>query len=506
MAQFRTAFEESLANMQSGADTTGAGIPRYIRSADTLNVANGNKSFLESAVDTIGSIPKFIGASIISGANQIYNVPTDIGNLLGGDFERSDTVDVVAAVDSDLGLFYQENREAVDLVGFMASSMIPGMAGVKVLNAGQRGLRGLIDGKRFGEAAGRSLGLLAPMKQTHLAKAIAEVSNSNTAAGILNTNALKAMGAGFTQNALEALAFETAVAATLFKSPILENQDFGDFAMNVAFGAGVFGIIGSAVDGAKISFSLKRAAAEADVAGRPWTSIAESAKASKEWEKLVLDYDQLGAMPEVPTNLSADRVAFLNTEGKKKVGTLNNNIRKSTSNIAGADEEVAQVLFDTFKAATPTDRQTAFLGLLHAGKMSDAVPAKVLDAAEISLRKLQKKVDSGKASVKEINDLAEMPLSNIHIGWAKTWGDNAGKVLDEDPLIYSLADTLKRGETLHISSRGVKAGKVNHQFDTNFNTGKGKNAKAWNVLDSTPLQAQARQIWARMCVRRLLQG
>ena len=50
--------------------------------------------------------------------------------------ERSDTGEVISALDSDLGQFYEEHKEGSDLVGFMVSSMVPGLAGVKVLNAG----------------------------------------------------------------------------------------------------------------------------------------------------------------------------------------------------------------------------------------------------------------------------------------------------------------------------------------------------------------------------------
>ena len=77
MPEFRTAYEEALANIQSGADPTGSSVPRYILAGDTLSLANQNKTFLESTLDTIDSISKFIGTSIISGANQLYNILKD---------------------------------------------------------------------------------------------------------------------------------------------------------------------------------------------------------------------------------------------------------------------------------------------------------------------------------------------------------------------------------------------------------------------------------------------
>ena len=142
-----TAYEEALRNIQAGKET---GIPSYMVAADTLSIANGNKTFAESAVDTVQGIRRFIGLSVISGANQLYNIPSDIGNLFGGNFGRVETEDVVANLDSDLSQFYKEHQESVDLVGFLVSSLAPGTAGIKILNAGQKGLRGAMGAGRLG--------------------------------------------------------------------------------------------------------------------------------------------------------------------------------------------------------------------------------------------------------------------------------------------------------------------------------------------------------------------
>ena len=79
--------------------------------------------------------------------------------------ERSDTEEVITALDSNLGTFYAEHKEGADLVGFMVSSLVPGLGGIKVLNAGQKSLRAAIGSGRFGESTGKALGLLAPQKE-----------------------------------------------------------------------------------------------------------------------------------------------------------------------------------------------------------------------------------------------------------------------------------------------------------------------------------------------------
>lgn len=488
----RTAYEEALALISSGEDPAGTKTPAYIIAADTLNTANGNETFFEATLNTVENIPKFIATSVISGANQLYNIPADIGSLVGIATERSDTGEIISALDSDLGQFYKEHQEGSDLVGFMVSSLIPGIGGVKILNAGQKSLRTAIGAGKFGENTGRALGLLAPNKQLFINKALKEVATNSSAASLLSRNSLKAVASGFGQNALEALAFETAVAATLFKSPILENQDFGDFAANVAFGAGVFGLVGGALDATKISFSLKRAADTAAVEARPWTFIDEAAKASSPYERLVLDYEQKGAIPPIPTNVSPDRAAFLAAAATTKRTRLDNKIRRTMGEISNGDQDVAETMFQTFKSATIQDQQSALIGVVEATKLG--AKAKIADKAEA----LAVKVATGKASVKEME---EFTISPIAVSYAKSWGEDAGKVFTESPVVTSLVDTLKKGELIKITPGGVKAGAKKFKFSTVFNKAgqagtKPTKATAWNILKADALEANARYIWA----------
>lgn len=487
--KFKTAFAESLARVQSGEDPTASSIPAYITAGDTLNIANGNKTFIEGAFETLENIPKFIATSMLSGASQLYNIAPDVGNLLGGDFERANTEDVIAELDSDLGRFYEEHKEGSDLVGFIASSIVPGAAGVKILNAGQKSLSAAIGAGKFGTNTGKALGLLVPKKKMFLDKALLEATTNSSAASITNGNALKAIASGFGQNALEALAFETAVTATLFNSPILENQDFGDFVANVAFGAGVFGLLGSAVDAAKISFSLKSAADKAAIEARPWQFIAEPAAASKSYEKLVLDYEQLNTIPPVPTNVEQSRQAFLKSAAETKETTLNLRIRKEFGTLTKGDQDTAEALFQTFKAAPLDDQQSAIIGLVEANRL--AAPAKIADRAA----KLQERASLGKASKKELEELSN---TDVVTSYAKVWGEGAGKVLTESPVVTSLIDTMKSG-AIKVTKNGVVAGTKKFKFNTSFNLSKTAKlglAKSWDILKADPLEAQARYIWA----------
>ncbi len=484
-----TAFEEALAAASTGGDITDPSIPSYMRASDTLNIANGNKTFIESALDVAESIPKFIGVSIISGANQLYNIPADIGNLLfDAGIERSNTEEVITSLDSDLGSFYKEHKEGSDLVGFMVSSLVPGIGAVKVLNAGQKSLRATIASGAFGENTGRALGLLAPSASTSLRQALKQARTSSSPVGLLNKDALRAMGAGLGQASLESLAFETAVAATLFQSPILENQDLGDFATNVAFGAGLFGIVGGTIGAAKISSALKRVGDTAAVEARPWTFIDEAALASTSYEKTILDFEQLHNIPPIPANVSTDRGQFLKTSAASKRVKLEGRIRAEMGVLSGGDQDVAETMFNTFKGAAFEEQQHAFMGLRSSSKMGIVT----------DFEKLQTKVAKGKATAKEIEDFAGSPTA---LSYARMWGEDAGVVMTDSPTITNLVDTLKKGQSIKVSKSGVTAGAKKFKFSTGFNLGaKAGTAKAgvaWNPLKADVLETNARYIWAQ---------
>ena len=92
-----TAFGDAIRKAQEEGTTLSTNLPSHYVAGDTLNEANNNETFIEAAADTLESIPKFIGVSLISGANQLYNIPANIGNLLGADYETVDAGDLIAA-------------------------------------------------------------------------------------------------------------------------------------------------------------------------------------------------------------------------------------------------------------------------------------------------------------------------------------------------------------------------------------------------------------------------
>jgi hypothetical protein len=479
-----TAFEEYL---NSGGTKKS---PDYISAADSMNIANGNDSFLDSAFDVIESIPKFIGVSLISGANQLYNIAPDVGNFFGGDYERLDTSKVIADLDSDYSKFYEDNKEGADLVGFIASSLVPGLGGVKMLKAGQASLQGALGAGRFGGNMGKALGLLVDSKQVLLDKAVKEVATNGSSFSILSGNALKAVGQGAKQNLLEAVAFETAVAVTMFNSPILENQDMGDLVSNIAFSAGVFGLLGTAIDATVINSTLKAASKASNTEARPWTFIYESAKASDPYERAVMDLEQIANIPALPKNLTPERLEFLKQASKSKTEKLNNRVRKTMAEITGGDEELASTLFAAVKGTKPQDQTANLFGLADAGRLVGA------SKFEKKINTLATKIANNKASAAEIAEYNKVDLATAY---TKMWGERAGDVLTEAPVVTSVIDLLKKGESLKVTAKGVVAGAKKFNFSTTYNMGKkaGLPKNSWNIMKASALESDARYIWAQ---------
>jgi len=221
--------------------------------------------------------------------------------------------------DDDLGVYYQEHGESADVAGFILSSLVPGLGGIKLLNAGQKALATSTATGTFGNNLARGFGLLKETRQKHLSKAISEVTNSNSLSLITNKSTMQAMAAGYGQAVLETAAFEVAVATTLSASPVLENQDIGDIFTNIAVGGLVFGTIGGVIDVTKTSFAVKNAVKEADKAAAPWTHINVLHTGATPSNKMLYDLEQFDNLSQVPLGvLTPERRAFLTRAAETK--------------------------------------------------------------------------------------------------------------------------------------------------------------------------------------------
>lgn len=486
---YRSAYEEALAR---GADQVDDDtdflpfMPSYMVAADTHNIANRNATFSEAAASTIDSVPKFVAASLISGANQIYNIPANLGNMFGAGIPVSDADDFMASIDSNLSEYYQDNKEGVDLVGFLASSWIPGMAGIKAVHAGQAALSGALTANKFGANTSKALGLLVPRERLtgNLNRALLEVANGESVPSLVNRNVLAATGNGLTQAVYEAAAFEVFVAASMSSSPILEGQDLGDLMTNIAWGAGLFGTIGGGVTAVKSYYATKNIAKQADRMTSPWRHVIETPSKAAPYETIAVALDQLDTMPAIPKSGivvgKEDTLINPNTlEGfaRTKVTKLESNIRTQLGILAGKDELAADAVYIASKNEPSVSRMQAFIGLKGVARLADK------SAAEKSALK-----DVKLATTTEPGSLEAAARGlDINTSYSRVWGAGAGKLYEESPAITSVVDLLKKGQEIKVTAKGVSAGSHNWSFNSK---------EAWSILETSATEANARYLWA----------
>lgn len=240
--------------------------PNFLQAADAHNIAADNSSIFEDVGEALGNAPSFLAVSIASGINSFYNTGVAISNIFQDEDNKTqdnDTGAWISSYDDDLGKYYTDNKSAADLTGFIGTSIIPGLLGVKALRAGQTALRAAEIGE-VGSNLRFATNLLAPTMETFVKREAADLAAKSATFSFGNANALRALASGTGQGVLESLAFETAVAATMFKSPILEDMDFGDIVKNIAFGTVIGGGIGAIGSAAGTYFGVKRLLSNAD--------------------------------------------------------------------------------------------------------------------------------------------------------------------------------------------------------------------------------------------------
>lgn len=266
--------------------------PNFLQAADAHNIASENGSVFDDIGEVVANTPSFLAVSVASGLNSFYNTGAAISNIFQSGEDATpqrDTAEWISSYDDDLGKYYTDNKSAADLTGFIGTSLVPGLAGVKALKAGQNALRAATAGE-LGTNLSLATKLLAPTMETYVKREAADLAAKSASFSFGNTNAIKALAAGTQQGILESLAFETAVAATMFKSPILGDMDFGDIVKNIAFGTVIGGGIGAIGAAAGTYFGVKRLLGNADarqVSAVKSTQLSSSESATSTSDKIV---------------------------------------------------------------------------------------------------------------------------------------------------------------------------------------------------------------------------
>ena len=465
-------------------------LPNYLLAADNHNIGNGNVSWTNPASwgEKLGNVGRFIAGSVLSGTNSFYNTGVAVGNWFGADNQERDTAAWISSYDDDLGKYYRENQQAVDLGGFVLGSIIPGIAGVKVFNAGQVALKGALATGKMGATTARSLGLLVDRTDDFLLAAASEINASTTALKLLNANSVKALASGFWQNTLEAAAFETVVQATMFRSPILEQQDVSDIISNVALGGAVGGVIGGAFGAAKLRGTLKQAVAAEDAARFPFINRflpAERTPASDAAIQFAADIE----MAPVPVRITnAAGVVINNFDVSQNL--YNDRIRKgwngfreSTIELAGKDTDLGNIVANM---SMPVLRDGVPVGGFAQNIFENYSGAvRILRPLEQSAQEIR----MGKAIL-----AGSVPDQVVAARYVKLFGEDAGRVTADTPRVLSLGDYYGGKEAV---LKGIKK----YEFEPP------KDGKTWSVLalkgDQRHLEAEARYIWAHRVLKEI---
>lgn len=210
-----------------------------------LQQARPDTSFWADATDAV-----FKGAPsvIASAVAQTLNIPTNIGAAIGitDKADVFNTGEILRGLDDALGTnidaYYAEHAKAVDTLGYVGASLVPGTVGIKMLRGAQAGMAGR---NIYGST------ILNPPaiaeKATRAAKL--DILNKGSTFNYLNANAAKSIAAGAGQGILEAAAFETMAATLLYSSPHLEGKSFTDIAGDIVkdslIWGGIFGTLGA---------------------------------------------------------------------------------------------------------------------------------------------------------------------------------------------------------------------------------------------------------------------
>lgn len=331
--------------------------PDYLKAADIHNTGNGDESFFSDPAAAIGNAaegvlnfitktPSFAVTSIASGINSIYNSGVVAGNWLGiTDAEENDIQQTLGRYDSDLGQYYADHKQAADLTGFIATSLIPGIGGVKILNAGQKMLSGALKTGGMGRTLAEATGLIQTL--TAEGKTLTTVAGEALAQGqqtfhLLDAGVLKAIGAGVVQSTLESAAFETMVAATMFRSPILEENDIKDLGWNILTGAAVGGVIGGAINAAGVYKGVKQVITKEDLLQKPYTATNSQFGLSEPSDKILAAASDLATTPSLE-EAGAKFSALRNT----RIQNARQEIRQGIHELTVKDTVMGNIVADT---------------------------------------------------------------------------------------------------------------------------------------------------------------
>lgn len=452
---------------------------------DLHNISNGGVSWTNplSWGEKLQDMGRFIAVSGLSGINSFYNTAAYVGQFFDPGIQERDTADWITQLDTDLGDYYRMNQESADVTGFILGAIIPGLGGIRVFNAGQIALKTAINTGKVGGTTGRALGLLVPKTDEFMSLAMKDITASTTTLNLVNANTTKAIGAGLWQNVMEAAAFETMVQATMFRSPILQQQDGWDIVQNIAIGGALGGGIAGIFGAARLRGQLKTAIREEEVLRRPFQERVQFSAASPDANRLVqLSFDS--EMAAVPITLRAadgtlieNNFAATKTLYEQKIQSNALDQRKAWNNLS-TDSQLGNTVANLMSPVVKDGRLVPGFAQQTYESASGAV--KILRAGD------QHPLELAQAKALAKGEAVENPIA---VRFIKLQGDDSGSVFDSPGSYLSWADRYATPDKVRAAIRESFGFKHTFEPTNRWSALKLKGAKAVE-------EAEARHIWA----------
>lgn len=417
-------------------------LPDYMYAADIHNVANGKPSIIPSEESsTYDALTKGSLSVIARAVTSTINTIPAATNWLGiTEVPEWQTEDLLKSFDDDLAAYYSENRETIDIVGDVAAAFVPGMAGVKALNYAQVGLKGLSRGNA-GKNILQSIGALPDATAKYAALGKAKMMDSGNTFKVVESNALKAFGSAYAQNALEFAAFEIAAATTMGEfSPLFKEHTATDILYNAALGGGVIGmgVLGT-VSAVQTYGALKRARDVVDRTLNPARHIAEVEPSMPEFSKLLNAKHQLDNPPVIDTATGVSEQAAARVLERRN-RDLNLSIQESATKLAGGDSEVGKLFAMSLRDLPSNSAWAATLhldevGLVGAASIKELKVDKAIEARKI----LADETALAAMTPKQIKSL-EADAAHADVAAVKYLNIKTGQVDITPPAALGLAD------------------------------------------------------------------
>ena len=467
--------------------------PRYLVAADNHNLGNSGTSWLdpESWETKFQSAGKFIKASLLAGYNGFANTARMVGSWAGMETEQQSTLDFISGIDSDLGIYYRNNSESVELAGFIAGSVIPGLAGTKILNMGQKALQASSLGMMGGNI-GKAVGLLAPNVDKYVKLSAAQINSSLATSKLMNARTVQALGAGAWQGVLEGFAAEAMIQATMAKNPIVDQQTAGDVAWNMFLGGAVGGVVSGAFTAPGVFGKLKQAVGLERKAREPFTNRAALASRTSPDEAIIqMAWDaESSAIPMQLKTASGELIennyAVNQQLYTQKITKDFQAIRTGVREMSGQDNVLGNMVANISQPAIDPSTQKYVAGYAQNYFDNFAGAKDIVRATAESSSEKAAKAARLEALAKGLPE-EDIPMPSAR--WIRMHGESAGAVFDDLPIVLSAAD--------YAASPSALLAQVEKQGFTIS----GKNAKLWSVLDlkgpKAHLEAEYRYIWAR---------